>query len=93
MRALIATSVGLRPKTATRPRVANSNPRIIFSVVVLPDPFGPSSPNTSRRPMSRSKSQTAVTFSRSQKSRKIFVSFTVRTTASLFPISNFQFPI
>ena len=47
MRFLTATSVGGRPKTEMRPRVGYSKPSISLMVVLLPDPFGPSKPNTS----------------------------------------------
>ena len=41
------------PFTTIRPAVGTSSPQIIFSVVVLPAPFGPTNPKTSREPMRR----------------------------------------
>src|SRR4029077_14787315 len=50
-----------RPKISVRPRVGDTRPRIIFSVVLLPEPFGPSNPYTSPGSMRRLRSFTART--------------------------------
>src|SRR5438876_4537258 len=48
-----------RPKISVRPRVGDTRPRIIFSVVLLPEPFGPSNPYASPGSMQRLRSFTA----------------------------------
>src|SRR5882762_1598858 len=50
-----------RPKISVRPRVGDTRPRIIFSVVLLPEPFGPSNPYTSPGSMRMLRSFTART--------------------------------
>src|SRR5213592_4535220 len=50
-----------RPKISVRPRVGDTRPRIIFNVVLLPEPFGPSNPYTSPGSMRRLRSFTART--------------------------------
>src|SRR5215218_7632865 len=52
--------VGSRPSTRTTPRVGSVSPRIISTVVVLPAPFGPRSPNTSPALIVRSRLLTAA---------------------------------
>jgi hypothetical protein len=41
----------VKPRTSSSPDVVYSRPESIFSVVVLPAPFGPSRPTTSPRSM------------------------------------------
>src|SRR5262245_33666297 len=73
MRFLIATSLGGRLNTLTRPRLGYSRPRIILMVVLLPEPFGPSRPKISPERTSKSRSLTARTRDRRQKSLKTLV--------------------
>src|ERR1017187_4939990 len=55
------------------PLVGYSNPSINFTVVDLPDPFGPSKPNTSPCRTSKSTLSTARALGRPQKSLKTLV--------------------
>src|SRR5437899_10273995 len=64
------------------PLVGYNNPNNIFTVVDLPDPFGPSNPNTSPRCTSKSTLSTARAFGRPQKSLKTLVSPRTATTTS-----------
>src|SRR5579859_3763031 len=49
------------PFTSTLPEVGTNNPQIIFSVVVLPAPFGPTKPKISPSPMVRFNRSAATT--------------------------------
>src|SRR5437870_1832309 len=73
MRALVATCRGEWPNTSIWPLVGYSRPRINLTVVDLPEPFGPSRPNTSPRRTSKSTLSTARALGRFQKSLKTFV--------------------
>src|ERR1035437_6430428 len=64
------------------PFVGCSNPRINFTVVDLPEPFGPSNPNTSPRRTSKSALSTARALGRPQKSLKTLVSPRTETITS-----------
>ena len=67
-----------------RPRWGTAGPSSSLIVVVLPEPLGPSRPNTSPRWTSRSRAFRARTFCRPQKSRYTFVRARVwRTISSL----------
>src|SRR6058998_1848247 len=56
------------------PLVGYNKPRIIFTVVDLPEPFGPSRPKTSPGRTSKSTLSTALALGRPQKSLNTFVS-------------------
>src|ERR1017187_7340111 len=64
------------------PFVGYSNPRINFTVLDLPEPFGPSSPKTSPRRTSKSALSTARALGRPQKSLKTLVSPRTETITS-----------
>src|SRR6266481_9730098 len=64
------------------PLVGYSRPRMSFTVVDLPDPFGPSKPKTSPRRTSKSTLSTARALGRPQKSLKILVKPRTETIAS-----------
>src|SRR5213594_2786345 len=83
MRDLVATCRGDLPKTSMCPLVGCSKPSSILTVVDLPEPFGPSSPNTSPRRTSKSTLSTARALGRPQKSLNTFVSPRTATTTSL----------
>src|SRR5262245_28509610 len=82
MRAFVWTCRGEWPKTSMWPLVGYNNPSNIFTVVDLPEPFGPSKPNTSPRRTSKSTASTARAFGLPQKSLKILVSPRTTTTGS-----------
>src|SRR6058998_1947210 len=65
------------------PLVGYNKPRIIFTVVDLPEPFGPSRPNTSPGRTSKSTLSTALALGRPQKSLNTFVSPRTTTTFSV----------
>src|SRR2546428_9203885 len=94
MRDLVATCRGEWPNTSMCPLVGYNSPKINFTVVDLPDPFGPSSPNTSPRLTSKSTSSTARALGRPQKSLKTFVSPRTETIISSLesdlPIASFR---
>src|SRR5450830_1884281 len=71
------------------PRVGFSKPSSSLTVVDLPEPFGPSRPNTSPRRTSKSTLSTARALGRFQKSLNTFVSPRTETTTS----SDFRFPV
>src|SRR6266852_8135806 len=73
MRDLVATCRGEWPNTSMCPLVGYSRPRSNFTVVDLPEPFGPSRPNTSPRRTSKLTSSTAFALGRPQKSLNTFV--------------------
>src|SRR5688572_12274238 len=58
-RASIARLVQSKPSASARPRVGRSMPSTSLSVVVLPAPFGPSSPTSSPAPICKDSSSTA----------------------------------
>src|SRR5664279_2434711 len=70
MRDFVATCRGEWPKTSMCPLVGYNNPRSSLTVVDLPDPFGPSRPNTSPFRTSKSTLSTARALGRPQKSLK-----------------------
>src|ERR1039458_4419034 len=82
MRDLVATCRGEWPKTSICPFVGYSNPSISFTVVDLPEPLGPSRPNTSPRRTSKSTPSTARALGRPQKSLNTFVRPRTDTTTS-----------
>src|SRR4029077_18824283 len=84
MRALVATCCGEWPKTSMCPLVGYNKPSSGFTVVDLPEPFGPSNPKTSPRRTSKSTSSTARALGRFQKSLKILVRPRTETTTSPF---------
>src|SRR5664279_2534802 len=88
MRDFVATCRGEWPKTSMCPLVGYNNPRSSLTVVDLPEPFGPSSPNTSPRRTSKSTPSTARALGRFQKSLKTFVSPRTETTTSEFDLEN-----
>src|SRR5258708_20835610 len=90
MRDLVATWRGEWPKTSMCPRVGYNNPSSIFTVVDLPEPFGPSSPKTSPRRTSKSTLSTARAFGRPQKSLKILVSARTEITTSPFECTGLE---
>src|SRR5437773_9512260 len=94
MRDLVATCRGDLPKTSMCPLVGCSKPSSILTVVDLPEPFGPRSPNTSPRLTSKSTSSTARALGRPQKSLKTFVSPRTETIISSLeydlPIASFR---
>ena len=69
MRSFFSTFVAGWPSTLISPSVGNNRPSRSFIVVVLPEPFGPSSPNTSPLLTDKLSELTARTFRRPQKSR------------------------
>src|SRR6059058_6065421 len=73
MRALLATWRGECQKTSICPLVGYNKPSISFTVVDLPEPFGPSNPKTSPRRTSKLTSSTARALGRPQKSLKTLV--------------------
>jgi len=73
----MAEEWGESPKIEIVPAEGRSKPRIILMVVLLPEPLGPSNPKTSPGAMERLSESTAQTLGRRQKSRKIFVRFSV----------------
>src|SRR5580765_8155145 len=83
MRDLVCTCRGEWPKTSMCPLVGYNNPSSSFTVVDLPEPFGPSSPNTSPRRTSKLALSTARALGRFQKSLKTFVRPRTDTTTSL----------
>ena len=82
MRALVCTWRGEWSNTVMRPRVGYSRPSSIFTVVDLPEPFGPSSPNTSPRLTSKSMPSTARALGRPQKSLNTLVNPCAEMTVS-----------
>src|SRR6266704_6089838 len=82
MRDLVCTCRGEWPKTSMCPLVELSRPRSNFTVVDLPEPFGPSRPNTSPRRTSKLTSSTAFALGRPQKSLNTFVRPRTAITAS-----------
>src|SRR5436190_17035746 len=74
MRDLVCTCRGEWPNTSQWPLVGYNKPSSNLTVVDLPEPFGPSKPNTSPRRTSKSTLSTARAFGRPQKSLKTFVS-------------------
>src|SRR5579862_9250615 len=82
MRDFVCTCRGEWPKTSMCPLVGYSNPSISFTVVDLPEPLGPSRPNTSPCRTSKSTLSTARALGRFQKSLKTFVSPRTETTTS-----------
>src|SRR5882724_4572571 len=82
MRDLVATCRGEWPKTSMCPLVGYNKPSRSFTVVDLPEPFGPSKPNTSPRRTSKSTLSTARAFDRPQKSLKTLVRPRTDTTVS-----------
>ena len=82
MRDLVATWRGEWPKTSMCPLVGYSNPSSSLTVVDLPEPFGPSRPNTSPRRTSKSTLSTARALGRPQKSLKTLVRPRTETTTS-----------
>src|SRR4051812_9555228 len=74
MRAFVFTSRGERPNPSIPPAVGYKSPSNILIVVDLPEPFGPSKPNTSPRRTSKSTPSTARALGRPQKSLKTLVS-------------------
>src|SRR5262245_56143689 len=85
MRAFVWTCRGEWPKTSMWPLVGYNNPSNSFTVVDLPEPFGPSRPNTSPRRTSKSTLSTARALGRFQKSLKILVRPRTETTTSSLP--------
>src|SRR5688572_5476451 len=83
MRDLVCTCLGERPNTSMCPFVGYNSPSSIFTVVDLPDPFGPSKPNTSPRRTSKSTLSTARAFGRPQKSLNTLVKPRTEMTTSL----------
>src|SRR6185369_1906040 len=71
------------PKTSIWPFVGFSKPSSNLTVVDLPEPFGPSRPNTSPGRTSKSTLSTALALARPQKSLNTFVSPRTTTTLSL----------
>src|SRR5690242_21684628 len=84
MRDFVCTWRGDLPKTSIWPLVGYSRPSSSLTVVDLPEPFGPSRPNTSPRRTSKSTSSTARAFGRFQKSLKTLVRPRTDTTVSSF---------
>src|SRR5205814_343517 len=82
MRELPAAS----PRTDALPLVGKINPSSSLMVVLLPEPLGPSNPNTSPRWMVRFRSSRARTLSRPQKSLYTFVRFSVWTASELIAL-------
>src|SRR3954468_23076357 len=82
MRDLVFTWRGEWPNTSQWPFVGFRRPSSNLTVVDLPEPFGPSRPNTSPRRTSKSTLSTARALGRFQKSLKIFVSPRTETTTS-----------
>src|SRR5579872_889916 len=82
MRDLVWTWRGEWPKTSRWPLVGFSRPRRSFTVVDLPEPFGPSRPKTSPRRTSKSTLSTARALGRFQKSLKTLVRPRTDTTTS-----------
>src|SRR5438067_9483643 len=82
MRAFVCTCRGEWPKTSICPRVTLSRPSKSLTVVDLPEPFGPSNPNTSPRRTSKSTLSTARALERPQKSLNTFVNPRTETTIS-----------
>src|ERR1017187_1960377 len=82
MRDFVWTWRGEWPKTSICPRVGLSKPSNSLTVVDLPEPFGPSRPNTSPRRTSKSTLSTARALGRFQKSLKTFVNPRTETTTS-----------
>src|SRR3982750_1002744 len=70
------------PSTQPSPAVGKISPSNNLIVVLLPDPFGPSSPNTSPRRMVRFRSSRAVTLGRPQKSLETLVRCSVWMAAA-----------
>src|SRR6266852_4925462 len=66
------------------PFVGYNKPRMSFTVVDLPDPFGPSNPKTSPRRTSKSTLSTARALGRPQKSLKTLVRPRTETMTSPF---------
>src|ERR1039457_949798 len=89
MRDFVWTWRGEWPKTSICPRVGLSKPSNSLTVVDLPEPFGPSRPNTSPRRTSKSTLSTARALGRFQKSLNTLVRPRTETTTS----SDFRFPI
>src|SRR5256885_11850360 len=73
MRDFVGTWRGDWPKISMWPLVGKSRPRSILTVVDLPEPFGPSRPNTSPRFTSKLTLSTARALGRPQKSLKTLV--------------------
>src|SRR5258708_32701599 len=73
MRDWVATCRGEWLNTSMCPLVGYSRPRSNFTVVDLPEPFGPSRPNTSPCRTSKLTSSTAFALGRPQKSLNTFV--------------------
>src|ERR1035437_6600700 len=82
MRDLVCTCRGEWPNTSIWPFVGYSNPSSNLTVVDLPEPFGPSNPNTSPRRTSKSTLSTARALGRPQKSLKTLVSPRTETMTS-----------
>ena len=59
-RSLGATSLITRPSMAIRPPEGSSNPATMRSVVLLPQPEGPTSTTNSPLPISRENARTAA---------------------------------
>src|SRR5262245_41190799 len=83
MRDFVLTCRGEWPKTSMCPLVGYNNPSSNFTVVDLPEPFGPSKPNTSPRRTSKLALSTARALGRFQKSLKTLVRPRTDTTTSL----------
>src|SRR5262245_8045921 len=73
MRDLVCTCRGEWPNTSMCPLVGYNSPSSNFTVVDLPEPFGPSRPNTSPRRTSKLALSTARALGRLQKSLKTLV--------------------
>src|SRR5208283_3218374 len=82
MRAFVCTWRGEWPKTSMCPFVGLSKPSSSLTVVDLPEPFGPSRPNTSPRRTSKSTLSTARALGRFQKSLNTLVRPRTETTTS-----------
>src|SRR2546423_2026050 len=82
MRAFVCTWRGERPNTSMWPLVGYNKPSSNLTVVDLPEPFGPSSPNTSPRRTSKSTLSTARALGRPQKSLKTLVNPRTEITIS-----------
>src|SRR5665213_404134 len=89
MRDFVCTWRGEWPKTSMWPLVGLRRPRSSLTVVDLPEPFGPSRPNTSPFRTSKSTLSTARALGRFQKSLNTFVSPRTDTTTS----ADFSFPV
>ena len=82
MRSFFETSVASRPNTSASPDVGKIRPSSNLSVVVLPDPLGPSSPKISPRRISKSSGFRATFLLRPQKSRYVLERLRASTTTS-----------